>query len=76
MGMDGKECYRLTHPLLKISGYATAVQLYFCIMGRWQRPFVPIAVNKLTVFSFDRSYGDILRGGEEAALMLAAGLID
>ena len=22
-GMDRKECYRLTHPLLKISGYAT-----------------------------------------------------
>ena len=24
MGMDRKECYRLTHPLSKISGYATA----------------------------------------------------
>ena len=24
MGMDRKECYRFTHPLLKISGYATA----------------------------------------------------
>ena len=23
-GMDRKECYRLTHPLSKISGYATA----------------------------------------------------
>jgi len=28
-GMDRKECYRLTHPLSKISGYATAQGLWF-----------------------------------------------
>ena len=28
-GMDRKECYRLTHPLSKISGYATAAAICF-----------------------------------------------
>jgi len=31
--MDRKECYRLTHPLSKISGYATAERRCFSVVG-------------------------------------------